>query len=216
MFEIPGEQIEEYVWGVIMRALKNPEAFIRDYLGREHADPTKIERIERDLNQLRQSRANAELAIERIETAHDDGRYSAEKMSEKVAAKNLEIGQIDNRIQDLEDELRLLTAVDVEVQKLKSAAEQVKYRLDHLGRREKKIICQLFVDRVEMRREPRSQDEQDQGRGRWRTTAKVYFRFNPKTLGASGEGGRTQSTLQEDKKGSSLSQNGEFGAPGGI
>jgi hypothetical protein len=58
------------------------------------------------------------------------------------------------QIAKLTDEIRFISSVDVEVQKLKGASKQVKYRLERLDDRQKRILCDLFVDRVEVLRKP--------------------------------------------------------------
>jgi DNA invertase Pin-like site-specific DNA recombinase len=171
VFEIPGRQMEEYVWGKIMEALKDPEIFVKHYLSKKYADPTKREKLERELENLRSRLAGLNLEIMRIEDAYERGSYDEEKMTEKVTAKNIEIGQIEGKIQSIEDEMRIISSVDIEVEKLKDASEQVRYRLDKLDRRQKKILCNLFIDRVEMRR--RRENE------KWLVSAEIYFRFNP-------------------------------------
>lgn len=200
VFEIPGKQIEEFVWGKIMDAMRNPEVFIEHYLAKEYySDPTKIERIEGIITNLRERRMNTELAIARIENAFENGAYSEEKLVEKVTEKSNEIGKIDEDIQKYEDELSFISSIDVEVGKLKSASEQVKYRLENLTRKQQKVLCNLFVDRVEMHRVPA------EGKG-WNITAEIYFRFNPEKFTKTDKGDRTQEGLKDNKKEPSKAQ----------
>jgi len=78
------------------------------------------------------------------------------------------------------------------VQKLKDASEQVKYRLENLTPKQKKILCNLFVDRIEMYRKKEGK--------KWKVNAEIFFRFNPsKFAGADGED-RTPEALPESKK----------------
>lgn len=192
VFEIPAKQIEEYVWGKIMEALKNPEAFIKSYLARETCDPKKIDNLQGEIGHLRAAIANTELSIARIEQAYESGAYSEEKMIQKVERHNQEIADMEQKIQEREDELTMMSAMDIELQKLKDASEQVQYRLDNLSREQKRILCDLFVDRVEMYR---SKDGE-----RWKLSAEIFFRFNPEKLMKRETEVCTSDPQQENKK----------------
>lgn len=193
VFEIPGQQMEDYVWGKICLALKKPEVFIKRYLSKHYADPTRIDRLQRDLASLRAARMNAELAIARIEEAYEAGRYSDEKMGEKVTERNNEIAAIEAKVADVEDQLGVMSSATVEVKKLRDAAAQVRYRLDKLDPRQKKILCNLFIDRIEMRRR--------KVHGRWKVNADVFFRFNPQKFSEAIEEGRTDKALASAARG---------------
>lgn len=193
VFEIPGKPIEDFVWGKIMEALKDPEVFIKNYLSKEYMDPTRTDRIEQQLSTLRERKINEELAIARVEHAYEEGQYSEEKMGEKIADRNKEIAVIGQKIQDLEDELMLMSTADVEVKKLRDAAEQVRYHLDNLDRKQKKILCGLFVERVEMGRR--------KVHGRWKVRSNVFFRFNPSKFSEQIERDRTVRKLVSAVKG---------------
>jgi hypothetical protein len=190
-----------------MEAMKSPEVFIEHYLTKEYTDTGKIEQIQRNIAHLREQKMNTEMSITRIESAYESGNYSEEKMAEKVAEKNTEIVKIEEEIQRQEDELSFISSVDIETQKLKSASEQVKYRLEKLTRKQKKILCNLFVDRVEMYRKKKGQE--------WEVSAEIYFRFNPEKFTNPTQGGRTQKELEKDKKDSLKSQKVKGGESGG-
>lgn len=208
VFEIPGKQMDDWVWGKVLEAMKNPEVFVKQYLSKEYADPTRIEKITDDLRRYRESKINQELAIARIEKAHDDGAYSQEKMNEKTRVREQEIIHLDELIQECEDQLTLMTTVEVEIQKLREASEQVKFRLHRLSPREKRILCNLFVDRVEMRR--RRVENQ------WRVRADIFYRFNPTKFKTEAGVVRTEGLLERDTNFSSVFKNGEDGGRGGI
>ena len=212
VFEIPGQQLEDFVWGKVMDAMKDPEAFVKHYLSREYADPTKIKRIEANLDGLKAHRALLDLKIIRIEEAFETGAYSEEKMSRKISEINEEVGRVDTSIQEAEDALTLMSSVDIEVSKLKEASEIVKYRLEKLNRKEKKVICNLFVDRVEMNRVP----VQGPGKKRWRSFAEVYFRFNPEEFKVSSKGVEPKNRVQKPANRISGDNNVQFGGRGGI
>lgn len=192
VFEIPGEQMEEYVWGKVMEAMKDPENFIKRYLNRQYGDEKRTEKLQQQLGALRARKANNEIAIARIEHAYEEGGYSQEKMEEKVAERNKESAEIEGLIQDIEDQISVVSSHAVEIEKLKAASEQVKYRLDNLDRKQKKVLCQLFVDRVEMRRRKVHNE--------WNVTGDVFFRFNPEKFERDVLVGRTVKKLMEDVK----------------
>lgn len=207
VFEIAGQQMEDFVWEKIMEALTNPQLFIEQYLRRE-ADPTRIEKLQLQLMLLREKKANNEISVMRIEEAYETGAYSQEKMEEKVAEKNKQNVEIESQMQDIEDQLSLISAKEIEIAKLKEASEQVKHRLKDYDRRQKKIICQIFVDRVEMRRR--------KVHNRWKVSGDVFFRFNPNKFEKEIELGRTVKKLVSAVKGQLEKKNVVDGGPGWI
>ena len=60
-------------------------------------------------------------------------------------------------------------------------------------RRQKKIICQIFVDRVEMSRR--------KVHNHWKVSGDVFFRFNPKKFEKEIQLGRTVKKLVSAAKG---------------
>lgn len=193
VFEIAGEQMEEFVWSKVMEAMKNPEIFITHYLNRQYGDQNRMDKLQQQLATLRERKVNNELAIARIENAYEEGRYSQEKMEEKVAERSKENAEIEGQIQDIEDQVCFVSSDNIEIEKLKAASEQVKYRLDNLDRKQKKILCQLFVDRVELRRR--------KVHNRWKVTGDVFFRFNPEKFERDIQVGRTVKKLVSAVKG---------------
>jgi site-specific DNA recombinase len=213
VFEFPGKQMDDYIWEKIMEALKDPEVFIEHYLSKKYADPTKVKQLETQLSNLREQQANAELAIARIEEAYERGAYSEEKLNDRLSKRNKEISGADTEIQAIEDELNFKASIDTEVSKLKDASKQLKYRLDKLTPKQKKVLANLFVDRVEMRRKPKSRNEK--GRvTRWDITADVHFRFNPTKFPTRLIAGRTAKAQQKATKASAHTQQRQGGAGG--
>lgn len=201
VFEVPAKPLEDYVWGKVMEALEDPEVFIKNYLSSEFSDPKRIEQLEHSLQNLRAQRLNKEMEIERVEQGYETGLYDEEKTQQKITKKKKELTQIDKQITEHEEQLNLLSSIDVEVKKLREASKQVKYRLEHLDRRQKKILVRLFVDRVELYRE-RIKGEKRRGK-KWNVSADVYFKFNPTRLNEQiGEGstGKAQQVGDNDEK----------------
>lgn len=97
---------------------------------------------------------------------------------------------------------------DIEVEKLKDASAQVRYRLEKLDRRQKKILCNLFIDRVEMRRR-RENDK-------WQTTAEIYFRFNPAKFSEASKRDSTVKSQRSANTGALKGKKEMIGGPGGI
>lgn len=191
VFEIPAKPLEEYVWKKVKLALKDPKDFIEFYLAKQYSDPSKVQRLENQLNTLREQKIKTEIAIARVELAFENGSFSEEKMNEKVSVKNKEISNTENKAQEIEDQLSFISSIDLEVEKLKEASKQVKYRLDNLSHREKKILVQLFVDTIEMSRVKEGK--------RWNISANIIFRFNPYKFPSRAIEGRTTKSLKKGK-----------------
>ncbi len=205
VFEIPAQQIEDWIWLKIRLALKEPEVFINNYLSNQYKGNNRAEEAHTRLQKLRADRLTAELAISKVEEAFETGNYSEEKMAEKVRGRNDEITRIDNQIQQIEDELRILGSVNIEVQKLREASAQVNYNLNNLTQRHKKILVDLFIDRVEMSRK--------RGEGkRWDIWAEIYFRFNPNKFPSTATEGRTSKPQQVNKNAKKIPNEGDSGA----
>ncbi len=183
VFEVPARQIEEYVIEKISEALKDPEVFIKNYLSKQFADKTRIEKLQGHLDRLEENKVNQEIALERVQEAFENGSYSEAQLVDKSAKWNKEIAKTDEAIQQIEDELRILGKIDVEVEKLREASKQVKYRLENLTRKDQQVLVKLFVDRVEMFRRKEGKH--------WKIFADVHFRFNPEKFGGPSEEGRT-------------------------
>lgn len=193
VFEIPGKQMEEFVWSKIMEAMQNPQVFIEHYLSKEYSDPSKIRRLENELDHLREQIANAQIGLARIEEAYENGKYDEDTMSRRLSLKNQKIVEMEIKAQEIEDELSFISSVDVEVEKLKNASAQVKYRLENLSNKQKKILCNLFVDRIEMYRERVGK--------KWSVRAEIFFQFNPQKFPNTLTKDRTTKDLNKRTKG---------------
>ena len=176
-FEIPGKQLEEYVWGKILSALQNPEHFLRQYCRTQLTTPSEIDELQNHITALREHKSTIEhIEIPRIESAYERGVYETDKLQEKLTAKQSEMTAMEEKIIEIEDHLAILSHQSTEIKKLKHAAEQIEYRLEHLSHASKKILCQLFVDRIEMTRTKKT------GSPKWNISAEIYFRFNPEKM----------------------------------
>lgn len=191
-FEMPAKQLEEFTWGKVVEALKNPSIFIQKYIMKQYADRTHIERLENHLSNLRQQKVNRELEIARVEEGYDKGVYSEDRTKEKISEKNSEIAEIENKIQEIEDEISIAGSVELEVKKLKEAATQIRFKLENLNQEQKKVLINLFIDRIEVNRFR-------QGK-KWKVYSVVHFRFNPNRFANTLTKVCTDEGLEEGKK----------------
>lgn len=210
VFEIPAKQIEEFVWGKIKKALEKPEVFIKDYLSKKYSQPDKINSIQNQLASAETNKIELLKEINLIEVGYEKGLYDDKKASNKIAAKNASIKDLDNKIAELEKELSFLGSVDLEVSKLKEASKQINYKLDNLNREQRKILVNLFIERVEMRR------NRENAGNKWQIETIVHFRFNPQRLINAYNMGRTDSSLKEAIKSKSIPLEDNHGRGGGT
>ncbi|MCK4822566.1 recombinase family protein, partial [bacterium] len=198
VFEVPAETMEDTVWEKLKFALGNTEEFIERHLKLEKFGNTHIDTLQEELTALREKLVNTELETARIEKAYENGIYSIEKMDVKILEATKKEGQIQNRIQQIEDELQILSFKEIEIESLRKASKQVKYNLNNLSRKQKKMILDICIARVEVnRKELPSQGVQK----KWYREVEVHFRFNPDQLSQGLEKGRTQKS--HDKRGKS-------------
>ncbi len=193
VFEVPAKQLEDYAWGKITEALKEPKIFIEKYLARKYSDSTKIEKLEGVLHGLRQDKINKGIEIARVEEGYEKGVYDEEKTKEKIGQKNKELADIEAEIQSHEDQLSFIGEVEAEISKLNEASRQIKYRIENLNQEQKKVLVRLFIDRIELKREKVGKV--------WKIDAKVFFKFNPNKFPNDVTGDRTE---KDDKQGNKL------------
>lgn len=210
-FEIPTEGIDKYVWDQILIAMQNPKSFIKKYIQNQSRDKTGKQKIEDEIIFLRSQITNIEAEIARVEYVYEKGDYSEEKMSEKISFKNKEIANLDKKIIKHEKSLREMGSIEVEVQKLKTASEQVRYRIENLTQAQKAILCNLFVDRVEMFRTEKPSNKTGK---EWDIQAKVFFRFNPKNISDKIPQGRTDEDLETNESIQKNPHKGDNGVTG--
>jgi site-specific DNA recombinase len=209
VFEVPAEKIEDTIWEKLKFALGNTEEFIERYLKLEKFGNTHIDTLQEELTTLREKLVNTELETARIEKAYENGIYSIEKMDVKMLEATKKEGQIQNRIQQIADELQILSFKEIEIESLRKASKQVKYNLNNLSRKQKKMILDICIARVEVnRKELPSKGIQK----KWLREVEVHFRFNPDLLSHGLEQGRTRKS--HDKAGKS-DFNGIDGVSGG-
>ncbi len=206
VFEIPAKALEEWVWNKIMEAMKDPEVFVREYIANEEKKVLRGD-LEEELNHIRAQKGILDLAIARIEEAYDHGTYSEEKLQEKLARKNVELTKLLEKEQLLEQQVRLLASTDIEIKKLKESSEMVRYRLGDLNYEQKRILCQLFVERIEISRQRVD--------GKWHRHADIFFRFNLGKLADKALAVRTQKGQDGEHGKDAAGKKGPVGGRGG-
>lgn len=212
VFEIPAKSLDDFAWGKVKEALKNPEFFIKKYLSENYGTSSEIQNLELEFSKLKKKRVGMDFEIEKIEEFGEKGIYDEEKMSRKIREGELRITEVENRIQDIEDQLKFIASRDLEIQKLKTASEKVKYNLDNLTLKQKRALCNLVIDAIYVDRKPNLNWKGK--RNKWEISTKLVLRFNPNKFPIVDEGGRTQKTAVINKKASSVTENAKSGGPG--
>lgn len=213
VFEVPTKGIEDFVWRKIMQALDEPEVFIKHYLSKQFSNPSRLAATQEQIGNIRHQLASLELRAKKIEYAYESGAYDEEKLSIKLGDIGRTRAQLEQKEQELQDEINILSITHIEVQSLKEASKAVRHRLDRLDNKQKKILCGLFLDRVEMYREKATSED---GRKKWRVRANVVFRFNPSKLKAIGKGVEPESVSSKAKNRTRVLSKDSDGGPGGI
>lgn len=114
--------------------------------------------------------------------------FSEERFSEIQSELSDELSKIDQQIDQLQEDMDGLAWVRQEHANLKAASTELQGKVGALSRAQRKMLCGLFVDRVEI-------DRVDTPGKKREVTADVYFRLNlsrltegvPKVCTASGQ-----------------------------
>ncbi|MEL6687837.1 MAG: recombinase family protein [Pseudomonadota bacterium] len=170
-FELPAKQLEDFVWSKIMSAFRDPRVFVKKYLNLQKQDE-RVRQIEASLKALRLRETQIkDIELPNSERAYLKGVFSEERFSRIQIELNQELEHAGEKIRDLEADLEGLVWVRTEAESLKSASSELNKRLQTLTREHKKMLCGLFVDRVDITR------TEYPGKKRI-VEADVYFRFN--------------------------------------
>jgi len=207
-FEIPAAPLEDFVWEKIMTAFYNPAAFVQKYLNL-HRQSEQVQEIESSLLSLRQRQTEIEgLELPNSEKAYLKGVFSEYRFTQIQIDLNKELKDINGQIAMFEQDLEGLAWVRTEAKNLKTASKELKGKIKSLTREQKKILCGLFIDRVEITRTERPNQKR-------LVEADIYFRFNLSRLGETLPGVCTaSSSSQTTKNGSSNPSNDLIGGTG--
>ncbi len=212
VFEISASMLEEEIWAKLKFAMTNTKEFIKRYLAMEKLNKTYLDSRQEELTSLRERLMNTELETARIEKAYEQGVYSIEKMNAKMTEVSKKTSQIEQQILEIEDELKMISFKDREITNLHKTAEQVKYNIDNFSRKQKKMMIDICIDRIEVdRKEIPSNGVQK----KWHRTVTVYFRFDPERISSDLGDGRTRKHLNKAEKRDSKPKNGSSGVQGG-
>ena len=107
--------------------------------------------------------------------------FSEERFSRIQIELNEELENINGQIDAFEQDLEGLAWVRLEAKNLKAASTELKGKLKTLTREQKKILCALFVDCVEITRTERENQKR-------LVEADIFFRFNLSRLGQDIQG----------------------------
>jgi site-specific DNA recombinase len=205
-FEIPAAQLEDYVWTEIMTAFQDPQAFIQKWIEQNSINNSDLEILETERRAILLKIEELNLQVERVETAYDNGSYSEEKMNTKIIRLEKEINENAARRLELEKQINVYAHVDIERKKLTDASEKFTHNLENLTRVQQKTLVQLFVDRVDVHREPLPK-QPGHKRHKWKQIYRVSFNFNPSSIISSQYlGGSTKgaSDIQKEPLGPSI------------
>ncbi len=212
VFEISANMIEEEIWNKLKFAMTNTEEFIKRHLSLEKFSKTYIENLQEELMALRENLMNTELESARIEKAYEKGVYSIEKMNEKMMEATKKQTKMQDKIQHIEDELQMISFKDVEIGGLRKAAEQLKYNLNKFSRKQKKMLIDVCIDRIEI---DRKEIPCDRIQKKWHRTLTVHFRFNPDRISRELGDSRTRKPHIKAQNLNSNSKNVLSGGQGG-
>lgn len=208
VFEIPAQVIEDEIWRKVRQALENPEIFIKQHLDQQQLSGSHIDNLEAELHQLREANMNLELSKVRIQDAYEKGIYNHENLADRLRAKNEEITQNELKIQQIEGGLSLAIFQEQEIESLRQAAKEVNYRLDNLPRKQQRLLIDIFVEKIAMKRKELLSTNK---RKKWETTATVTFRFNPKQFAEAELMGSTQGAVSDSTKSPDEAKSGVHG-----
>ncbi len=189
--EIPGAQLEDFVWDRILLAFKNPMTFVQKYIQLNESEDTTTKDISTKLKTLRKREVeiteieNPNLDSALIKGVFDEDRYKA--TSQKLDA---ELNDVHLQIQKLEEDLQGLVWVRNEVNNIKQLSSDISTRVKNLNQEQKRLLCDLFVEKVEITKTENAGEKRN-------ITAQIYFRFNLSQLKSASEGVSTAQSLSE-------------------
>lgn len=171
-FEIPGLPLEEYVWGLVKKALQHPERFYNDYLKQLHQrnqgnagyDEKQIQDCKKRLAVIH------EQEIPRIQTAYEKGIYDEDQTQQRMQVKRDEIANLQMQITESEKTTHDEKALYREYRCLKQLSQHYGQALENFTHAQKKDLCQLLVDRMTLTRTKKEK--------KWRIQGTVVMQFN--------------------------------------
>jgi len=172
-FEVPGQILEQYVWNLIVGALQHPERFYNKYCERREQRLDTNTLHQEQAKQLRQDIIQIEVTeIPRIQTAFEEGIYDTDTTKKRLHSKQELLQHKRSSLTKIESQLNQANSLEEEYEKLREFSEHVKDCLSQYDREQKRILCDLLVERVELSRIPISENPK-----RWNISGKVVLSF---------------------------------------
>jgi site-specific DNA recombinase len=215
-FEIPAKPLDDYVWGKIMEALEKPEVFIKNYFARNQVNKKDIENLEEQLPILEEENINLEIKLQRADDKLTDGKISDESHERITRKANRKIEQNSKQIQEIRDELGRLASIDIEARKLKDASSQIDFKLDALTAPQKKIICMLFIERIEIYSEEKTISTGKKLKIEKDVWTEVKFKFNLNKFPKIKQGVEPEKPVQDNAESELKTEDQDTGAAFGT
>ena len=129
-----------------------------------------------------------DIELPNLDHALIKGTFSDEKYKSIRHNVTKELNDVREGIQTLESDMQGVIWARDEINNLEAASIDLKQKINDLGIEQKKILCDLFVERVEINRT-------ETPKGKRKIRANVFFRFNPSQLMSPMVGVRTKQSL---------------------
>ncbi|MEL7005630.1 MAG: recombinase family protein [Bacteroidota bacterium] len=205
-FSLPAQAIEDCVWEMLLRAFRQPEAFITRHVGKNGQGEKHRQFVEAQLQKVRARKAEFDLRLRRIEDAYEAGAYSLAVMSDRKDRLNADSVFIEQEIDRLERELEDTAMTEKQKNDLRVAAKKVDDeeidKLDYFG---KKALIHYYVDHIKVtrRRHP--------GEKKYTSILTVFFRFLPDSERKANDICRTRFDDTDHEKQASFQENTDHG-----
>ena len=172
-FEVPAQVLEEYVWNLIVGALERPERFYNRYCERKQQQANTDDLYQEQATQLQKEILQIEaVEIPRIQTAFEEGIYDTDTTKKRLHAKREILEQKRMSFSTIESQRNQGNGLEKEYKKLKEFSQHVKECLSQYDREQKRVLCNLLVEKIELSRVLTSEKPK-----RWDISGKVVLRF---------------------------------------
>lgn len=206
VYEVPMKPLDDYVWSKIVYAFQNPKQFVNNYLIKVQGGTDSTHALETEITRLKSELAKTQLTIDRLMADYyDEGKMSEDRFLKMLKEREARSQQLNKALEETESMLYINESAQVEVNTLKEIAAGVRDDLSTISTEQKKILVDLFVDRIDLLQETDNE-------GNKKRTAHIYYRFNPKKWLEWRPMGCTEESLSDNKKRPTDSQKDENGA----
>lgn len=206
VLEVPMKQVDEYIWNKLVYAFKSPHEFVHEYLTGLNSNAESAQELEKYIVSLEQEIAKIELALDRLQTDYyDQGSISKEQFHKMHNARTAKLEEIQKSLNEASNRLLINSQAKVEIKTLKDIAQYIPGDVKTYTLPQKKILVDLFVDRVEI-------EQVVLADGSKKRDAHVYYRFNPNKWLSWKPRGYTDEEQTNNKRRPSDSQKDENGA----